>query len=145
MMGQMKMSNSDFKDKAQGTVSLFKNTFSYLDGREDASARKGNYRRSITEIKEDSQDEEDAVRRESALQKGAARARAGASGVRVSSFDDAIASRELDAERKAALIRKRASRDINDLYEEIRSERRQSKSAVRNLALGGLSAVIGMM
>ena len=141
MMGQMKMSNSDFKDKAQGTVSLFKSAFNYLDD----SARKGNYRRSITEIKEDSQDEEDAVRRESALQKGAARARAGASGVRVSSFDDAIASRELDAEREAALIRKRASRDINDLYEEIRAERRQSKSAVRNLALGGLSAVIGMM
>ena len=57
MMGQMKMSNSDFKDKAQGTVSLFKSAFNYLDDREDDSARKGNYRRSITEIKEDSQDE----------------------------------------------------------------------------------------
>lgn len=126
-------------------LSAFGGGLNFIDAGKRSSDRLNAHRRKIVEIREDAEYEEDGIRRDAAREEGEARARAGASGVKTSSFDDAFLSEALEAEREAAMIRHRARRGISDAYDGIREERRKKRSASRKLFLDGIGGIIGML
>lgn len=130
--------------KIKSGFSLLSNGLNVIDDKKQSGDRLNAHRRKIVEIKEDQAYEEDKLRRDAAKKEGNARARAGASGVKVSSFDDAFLSDGLETEREAAMARHRARREINGAYDDIRAERRKTRAASRNLILDGISGIIGM-
>ena len=130
---------------AKDAVSAYQGGFNLLDAKKESRERMKSLHKRISEIKEDTAYENDRLRRETEREQGASLAKAGASGVKTTSFDDAFLSRDLETRREAAMNRHRARRKINETYDDMRAERRKMRSASRNFVfdtvLGGLSAI----
>lgn len=102
------------------------------------------YRLKSSDILKKQKYDEGVLRRESDEDRGESVARSGASGVKVSSFDDAFLSHDLKTEQEAAMRRYEADSEVSELNRRIRSERRANRARNTDYGLGVLSDLFGL-
>ena len=113
-----------------------KNTFNLLKEWRNSKSDEDEYRRRAKEVLRQTADETRRMRNEKPAEIGKAVATAGASGVRVSSFDDAFLSADLETAKKAYDKEDEARSEAYELRRKAEKERRGRRDKAFSYSVG---------
>lgn len=120
-----------------------KNTFNLLKEWRDSQSDEDEYRRQAKDVLNRTADETRRMRSEKSADVGKAVAKAGASGVKVSSFDDAFLAADLETAKKAYDKEEEARSQAYELRRKAEKERRNRRDKAFSYSVGLITGLGG--
>lgn len=120
-------------------MSSAKNTFNLLKEWQDSENAEDDYYRQANNVIRQNRNETQKLKRESDEERGEAVAKAGASGINVSSFNDALLYNDLKTAREVYDKEQQAREQAYSLRRQAKNERRNRKSKALSYSIGLLT------